>query len=162
MKKLFALLVTMLILLMNTACDPSHIRFTAEELQDIVEIQLIYYNNFDIQKVERSAKRTKPFDFSKMTVIETMSEENLKTFQNHEVLYMGFRIHSEIDSPCGYNLKINFSNGDFATFTITNQYKYSYSARFNSSGELIQYYGDSVITDDTSNEMFKTQLPPWI
>ena len=142
-KRSFIALLLVVLLSFFVGCEQPHwVRLSKERVEDVVEIQLIYYRNPEALKIGEQDTRTIPFDFEKMEIIEIMSEEKAEVF-----LYAFDEVEFEYDyephdSPNGYSLRLLFGNGDFMiiSFDICH-----YSAIFDKDGNLIEFYGRSTI-----------------
>ena len=75
----FTILISLL-LFVFTGCEPSVYRLTEVDCQNILEVQLIYYENPKATKINRQEDRVLPFVFEKMKIIEIMAEDRNSDF----------------------------------------------------------------------------------
>lgn len=61
------------------ACDPNSYYYNYEDLKDsVVAVELIRYDNADAKTLFENRDGVIAFDFTKMELIETLAEEQLK------------------------------------------------------------------------------------
>ena len=157
-KRSFIALLLVVFLLFFTGCEPHWEYLSKERVEDVVEIQLIYYRNPEALEIGKQDTRTIPFDFEKMEIIEIMSEEKAEVFLYNLDGHSFWHDHEPHDSPNGYSLRLLFGNGDFMilSFDICH-----YSAIFDKDGNLIEFYGQSMFDTDGwggVNSFFSTTI----
>lgn len=169
LKKLNATIATIFILLICcftlTACDPSSYYFQPEELSDIVKVELINYNNPQqnhfLSWVPDHTSKLKPFDDSKLSVLETLNEDKITQFTDvlceFHILYKYYAY----DSPNGTCLKLSYSNGDFIIINCNMPSFTGYIGKFTSDGEVAAFIGCFSSSDYFKilvNAYFQTKL----
>lgn len=149
LKKLSVIIATISILLICcltlTACDPGSYYFEPEELSDIVSVELINYNNPEqkhfLSWVPDHTSKLKPFDDSKLSVLETLEEDKIAQFTDVlcecNILYKYYAY----DSPNGTCLKLSYSNGDFLIINCNMPSFAGYIGKFTSGGEVAEFIG---------------------
>ena len=66
-----------LLILYGCIFEPEGYKFDYNDLKDnVISIELIYYDNFDAQIIERKNVE-KSFDFTKMNIIKELDEKHL-------------------------------------------------------------------------------------
>ncbi|MBO5736897.1 MAG: hypothetical protein J6S04_03715 [Clostridia bacterium] len=167
MKKIICFLCLIILTLSFGACDPGSLPITPETLTDITSIELIEYTNPEQKHfnswVPDHSDDLVPFDFSKMTVLETLPEERLTdfkdTFTQTDILYHYYAY----DSPADVCIKANYSNGDF--LIIWANYKRGsftgYIGKFAQDGSISFFWGcfsSLSYYEDLVNNFFTYQI----
>ncbi len=147
MKKIICFLCLVVLTLSFGACDPSTIHASPEYLSDITSIELIEYTNPEQKHfhswVPDHSDDLVPFDFSKMTVLETLPEERHEdfctAFSQADILLTYYAY----DSPADVCIKANHENGDF--LIIWANYKRGsyggYVGEFTQDGSVKYFWG---------------------
>ena len=166
MKKLpMKLLIILVCLVGLTGCDPTAYYHYAnqERVAGIVAVELIYYDNSDVYKINTffSTRQVERFDFDKMTVLETLGEGQMADFlQDLAKVEIWTRwIHA--DSPFGISLRIIYANGDFEVVSVDLNEDLPFFARYNRRGRLRDYIGMFHYEEDFANiinKHFETQI----
>ncbi|MDE6597711.1 MAG: hypothetical protein K2K60_03640 [Clostridia bacterium] len=142
-----------------TACDPIRDHFEHEYLSDVVSVELIKYDNPKQKQlflwVIDHSSQLKPFDNSKVSVLESLDENKISDFIDSLCELDFFSPYYDFDSPKGTCLKLSYSNGDFLIIQSR------YIGKFSPNGEIAEYIGSfsnpntykSVI-----NEYFQTRI----
>ena len=167
-KKIFSvILLSIFLCIFFTACDPPnffHEYVTEEVVQgEIVQINLIYYDNPDVKNINTFARdeeeiRTsmRHFDFDKMTVLETLPEEkNADILQNLTEVFI-VRYYNHPDSPNKTCIQLIYDDG---TFEIISQTRLI--TLYNEDGEVEEYVGMldvSLYFTNIVNDYFNTQI----
>lgn len=156
MKKLFLFFSMILLFLSLSACDPGSYYFSIEDLNlDVISIELVTYENSDqgdfLSWIPNHFDDLTNLDMTKITVIETLSTEEISSFleQLSDVTFLAH--YYAFDSPSDICIKINYANGDFE---ILNCYEHSYIGyvgSYNSDGEVVGYVGCFEGYDDFQN-----------
>lgn len=168
MKKFTSFLATLLIvcsLCAFAACDPGSYKFSREYLSDIVSIELISYDNPEnkhfVSWVPDHTSDLKPFDDSKLSVLETLDEDNfsqlIDTLCECEILYQYYAY----DSPNGICLKLSYSNGDFLIVSCDEVSYAGYIGKFSSDGGVAEFIGCFCSRSDFEalvNDYFLTKI----
>ena len=127
MKKSIILLFFVLTSLVLTGCDPSSYKYNYEDLNsNVVSIELINYENDEAVELFNKRERVKPFDFSKLDVIEVLDNDKksefLLEFSNIKFLL----VWRHLDSPKGESVKINYKDGSFDIICYNSQFSCQY------------------------------------
>lgn len=149
MKKLLALLSVCVMCLTFTACEPIWSEYEYSDLQDTVaDIEIINYDNPKSRPVSYilAKSRNPNFKFNKMTLIETLNEEDCKSFlEDISDKTIGDFVR-RYNSPNGVCFKVNYKNGDFDIISE------KYIGRFSSTGKFLKYIG--VFASDSSDPSY--------
>lgn len=144
MKKSIGLIAAFIILIIGcitlTACDPNRIHLKQEELSDIVSVELVKYDNSK-QKcffswIPDHSSDLKPFDDSKLSVMETLPVDKIPQFIDTLCECDIFSNYYAYDSPNGICFKLSYSNGDFLIVNGKD-----YIGKFSSDGEVAEFIG---------------------
>lgn len=149
------------------ACDPSTYRFEPDELDEVVKVELIAYDNPDQKHffswVPDHTADLKPFDNSAASVLETLDDDKIPDFIDAlcetDVLYWYFAY----DSPNEICLKLTYSDDSF--LIVWSDYKNKsfagYIGKFTADGEVDGFIGSfSALGYYTElvNDFFHTQI----
>ena len=142
-----------------TACDPGSYQFEREELDDVVSVELINYDNpkqkeFSSWVPDHSAD-LKPFDNSKVTVLETLADDKTADFLDELCEIPFLYLYYSYDSPKGICIKLSRSNGDYIIIWS------DYVGEFSSDGEVKWFCGcfsGLSVYKDFVNGYFETQI----
>lgn len=160
-----AILLVLCSLFAFSACDPSEIHLEHEYLADIVNVELINYDN-PKQKhffswVPDHTSDLKPFDDGKVSVLETIEADKISSFIDTlcecPILYWYFAF----DSPNGLCLKLSYSNGDFLIIYCYEKSFAGYIGKFTSSGDVVEFIGSFVsfgCFEILINDYFQTKI----
>lgn len=99
------------------ACDPSIYTIDREQLNDVVNVELIEYDNPNQKHfafwVTDQFDRLVPFQIANATVLETLSADKtadfLESFSQTDI----FHTYYAYDSPKDICLRLNYENGNF-------------------------------------------------
>ncbi len=127
MKKAIILLFLIFSFLPLTGCDPKSYYYSYEDLTANVEsVELINYDNNDAIELFEKRDKVKPFDFSKLYVIEVLPNEKNNEFLI-EFSKIGFMlVWRHLDSPKGESVKINYYDGNFDIICFNVQFSCQY------------------------------------
>ena len=132
-----------LLILYGCIFEPEGYKFDYNDLKDnVISIELIYYDNFDAQIIERKNVE-KSFDFTKMNIIKELDEKHLDEFildmSNIDITM--FDHMSE--TPIGESIKMNYRNGDSVVMSEISKGEktWRFVGRFAKNGELINAIG---------------------
>ena len=147
MKKIICFLCLIILTLSFGACDPGTLTIPPESLAEITSIELIEYTNPEQKHfhswVPDHSDDLVPFDFSKMTVLETLPEERLTDFKDAFTQTDILNLYYAYDSPADVCIKANYSNGDF--LIIWANYKRGsfggYIGKFAQDGSVSSFWG---------------------
>lgn len=159
----FLLSVGLMTVILLTSCiEPESYTFKYNSLKERVTlIELIDYDNPNPTRVSEQSEML-PFDFEKMTVIETLDSEKiddfLKKFSKNYVIYDQYP-----SEALGISIKINFDNGDFVVLSekLIGRELYLFIARFNSEGNIVEYcggFGGRYEFSNLVNTFFETKV----
>ena len=152
-------LCLILIALILSSCDPNHINPSKEELENVVLIELIRYNNPDqkefISWVPDHSDDLASFDNSRVEIIEILDNEKFDdfstAFQSTEILHTYYMC----DSPNGVCIRVNYENGEFLIIGK------DYIGYFSENGEVSSFLGcfsGRFYYTDLVNEFFEYQV----
>ena len=137
-RSILAILILCIIFL--SGCDPSEFRYVYDDLIANVEsVEWIQYDNQDAIELRNNQKKVKSFDFSKMQIIGTLSEENKNDFLLGVSNLVILRLWRHLDSPKGKGVKINYSDGSFDIIC----YEARFSCRYDNLGKVKEVIGGS-------------------
>ncbi len=138
MKKAIIILFLIFNFLSLTGCDPSSYRYNYEDLKNNVSsVELINYDNDNAIVLFEKRNKVKSFDFSKMILIDVLSEEKIDDF------ILGFfeinflLIWKHLDSPQGNSVKLNYNNGSFDIICCM----VDFSCQYDSLGNVKYFIG---------------------
>ena len=101
------------------ACEPVPYSYKIEELKEnVLAVDLIKYNNSDVQRV-RKREAVLPFDFEKVTIIETLDEDEYDDFfrdLDFARFHQNDNISKYYSAPTGVCIMMTYKNGDVAVF----------------------------------------------
>ena len=141
MKKIF-LLISLLITIVLTGCDPSPYYFSKNEyIHKIERIELVKYRN-ESYKIVDPSKVTLKFEHEKVEKIETLEYEKIEDFLN-DFEKIVFHIENEsVNEPTGYCLLWYLKNGNFIVFscTIKGDRAYSMASEFDATDKFLRHY----------------------
>jgi len=153
MKKFFYYLIVSVMIVWSLsfstgAVDPAWYGFSYEYYIDrVVAVELIYYDNDDVGKVPSFScdhAVLKPFDFSKMTVLETLTEGKIPEMLKDLSDVPTFTLDCNEDSPSGQGFRLILADGSFTVFT------WGYKIK---DGETIEYgYTGSYSADGVAED----------
>jgi hypothetical protein len=142
MKK-FLLLISLLITIVLTGCDPSSYYFNKNEYIDKIErIELVKYKNESYKMVDAS-KVTLKFEHEKVEKVHTLEDEKIEDFLD-DFEKIVFHIENDsVNEPTGYCLLWYLKNGNFIVFSCTiikGDRGYSMVSEFDSTEKFIRHY----------------------
>ncbi|MDE7395367.1 MAG: hypothetical protein K2M95_04535 [Clostridiales bacterium] len=149
-----------------SACDPSRYHLKVEDFVDVVDIELINYDN-PTQKhffswVPNHTDDLKPFDASKMTHLENLEPSKTSDFIAALCECEILGKYYAYDSPKGICIKVNFSNGDFLILCGAYEKHNScrYVGEFSADGAVKNFIGcfNGYCFQDLVNDYFETQI----
>ena len=147
MKKFICFLCLLSVCFSLCACDPGSFIVTVEDLDGVVSIELIEYNNSNQKEfnswVPNHFNKLKPFKPENATVIEELQEDKeqdfLDAFMQTDILHTYY----VYDSPKDVCIRLNYANGNF--LIIWANYKeqsYSgYIGEYSSDGTVVSFWG---------------------
>lgn len=147
-KKIIVSILLMISVVLFTSCawDPSPRSIEYEDLKErATTVEFINYENDNAKRV-KEADEVLPFDFDKMTVIETLDEERVDELLvdvANASYWRRFWWYS--DSSSGLGIKINYRNGNFLilSFNYIEEKKIAYDlvTEFDSDGAVVEVIG---------------------
>lgn len=146
MKKILLFFSMILLLMSLSACDPGTFNYNLEDLSlDVISIELVTYENSDQDRflswVPNHFDDLEKLDMTKITVIETLSTEEISSFleQLSNVMFLSY--YYAFDSPSDICVKINYANGDFEILNCREDSYTGYVGSYNSEGEVVEFVG---------------------
>ncbi len=136
MKKILAFVLFISLLFSLFGCDPGYCYFTYET-EEVLSVELIYYDNNSAKELFEQRDKVKNFDFSKATAIDTLPEDKIDGFLSEFSEIMFLYVWRHLDSPKGKCVKINEADGSFAIICLDGEF----SCRYDSSGNVIWFIG---------------------
>lgn len=138
MKKVIVLFIFVLNLLTLTGCDPSSYYYNYEDLNvNVVSIELINYENDDAIELFEKREKVKPFDFSRLDVIEVLANEKNSEFLLEFSKIEFMLVWRHLDSPKGESIKINYEDGSFDVIC----YYVQFSCQYDELGNVKNFIG---------------------
>ena len=160
-----AILLLNICCLMLTGCDPSGYYFSHDDLADVVSVELIQYDNPGQKNfsswVPDHSSDLKPFDDSKVSVLETLDEDQTSGLIDALCEFHILEKYYAYDSPAGLCLKLTYSNGDFLIVSCDEESYKGYIGRFSPDGEVARFIGcfaSSSSFKTLVNDYFQTQI----
>lgn len=129
------------------ACDPASYSINRDNLNNVVSVELIEYQNSDQKHftswVLDQHDKLAPFIPANATVIETLPEEYvsdfLDSFSNTNILHTYYAY----DSPKDICIKLTYTNGNFLIIWANyaeNSYS-GYIGEYSSDGKVLSFWG---------------------
>lgn len=138
MKKIIILFVFIISLLALTGCDPSSYYYSYEDLNsNVVSIELINYENNEAVELFEKREKVKPFNFSKLNVIEVFDNEKNDDFLLEFSKIEFMLVWRHLDSPKGESIKINYKDGSFDVIC----YYVQFSCQYDELGNVKNFIG---------------------
>lgn len=138
MKKTFLFTILLIVMLGLTACDPANFSYKYEELKDsVVRIELINYNNPDVNELFEKRDMVISFDFDKVEIIETLDTGKFEDFllDLSKINFLEYWRHS--DSPKGKSVRIVYESNEFEVIS----YEVVYTGKFDADGKVKRFVG---------------------
>lgn len=147
MKKMVSLMLLVAICFSLYACDPVSYSVNRHELNDVISVELIEYQNSNQKHfttwVPDQYDKLVPFIPANTVVLETLPEENisdfLDAFSNTEILHTYYAY----DSPKDICIRLTYANGDFLIIWANyaeNSYS-GYIGEYSSDGTVLSFWG---------------------
>ena len=148
MKKFIVIFLVMALSFSLVSCDPGSYRVDTDSmLLDVLSVELIEYDNPDqdhfLSWVPDHFDDLKPFDHSRVTVLNTLPEENIeafvKDFGECDILHQYYAY----DSPDDIVIRCNYKNGDFLIIwaDYENQSFGGYIGEYAADGTVKTFWG---------------------
>ncbi len=138
MKKILCLFVFIINLLALIGCDPGSYYYSYEDLNSNVEsIELINYDNDEAVELFEKREKVKPFDFSKLVVIEVLENKKNSDFLLEFSKIKFMLVWRHLDSPKGESIKINYKDGSFDVIC----YYVQFSCQYDEFGNVKNFIG---------------------
>ena len=138
MKKTILIIILIFSLINLTGCDPSAYHYDIEDLKTNVEsIELINYENSEAVELFNKREKVKTFDFSKMNVIDVLSNDNNDDFLEELSKIKFLLVWRHLDSPKGESIKINYYDGSFDIIC----YNVQFSCQYDKLGNVKNFIG---------------------
>ena len=146
MKKAFTLFMILALCFSLASCDPGSFEYDYDVMMETVtSVELITYDNPDVKTVSYflgdDAKYLKDFDFEKMTVVESLPDEELDAFMT-ALCEKSYFIHwTFLNSPAnGYNLKITYSDESFDIIALSEDF----GCHYDKDGKVIDHVANGL------------------
>ena len=161
MKKVFVIILSVILLFCLSACDPTYYYFDYNELTETVDrIELIRYDNSDAKDyLTVKEERLLSFDFEKMEILQILPEEDEEDFllslAGEEVVFLVGGKY--MDSPQGLCVRLVYENGDFEIFAADKEEDsawHPYAGSFFENGEVKRFIGCTLGTSKLIKEYF--------
>ena len=153
-KLIFLILVLCCVMTIFAACDPNRFSFDYEELKEnVVRVELIYYDNPDAKELFEKRDKVIPFDFSKMEIVEVLSENEVDNFLHDLSKRTFLEVWRHLDSPQGYSIRLVYLNEDFEIISCNA----IYSGGFYADGQVKRFIGNG-LNSDLFNKYFETKI----
>lgn len=156
MKKVVCFLMLALACCFWGSCvyDPGRYSIDREALNKTKSIELIDYNNPEqkefITWVPDQFDKLVAFDFSKVSVIETLAEEKINDFLDSFSKMHILHTYYAYNSPNDVCIKVNYENGEF--LIIWANYKRGsfsgYIGEYSQDGKVLSFWGSFCALDD--------------
>ena len=155
MKKVAQFLAFFIIYISLTACEPVWVKFfNYEELKaEVMSVDLIYCDNPNYKYVFNKPHEVKPFDFSKMQVVESLPEQKMDEFFLHLSDFEIAKGGSYLTAPLGYCIRIIYKDGGFEVLSC----QLNFSCGYYADGNVKRVMGSGVGWL-FSNQFFETQI----
>lgn len=148
MKRIVAVILTLVLLLPLYSCDPMPYNFDYQELkQEVIGIELIEYDQPKTKHYTFNMGsfiiKPLPFDEGRATILETLDEDEyddfLRQLSEENILYKWY----SYNSPKDICLRLIYENGNFLVLSCdyANESFHGYVGSYNSEGEVLEYYG---------------------
>jgi hypothetical protein len=164
MKNFTVLIFITLMTFCLVACDPERFHFSHDELkEEIIEVELINYDNINPKIINEESSEILPFDFDKMESVESLGFESIDDFLQ-DLSKIEFHVNlKHSDSPVGISIRAIYSNGDFIIISCEsiNKTGYSFAGLFDSEGNVKDFFGDFTNRRnfvDLVNKYFTTKI----
>ena len=147
MRKIICFILLISFAVVCSACDPQYcyLRLSTEE---VVGINLIYYDNETPQRYRGEEKPFENFDESKVTVLERVSQEQIKEVfaEGIELTYFGdYNASGRYNAMQGLCIVILLANEEFIVFNIDGG---EALVKFNSENVAVDYMGSAIDYED--------------
>lgn len=123
-------------------CDPTWYTYNDFDLSDVTKVELVYYHFEDAtvyNYIGSSTKKILPFDFEKMEIIETLSNEKKEEFLKDLAPLQTWSAH-HADSPSGFSLLLTYSDNSFMIISVLG----NFVCRYNAQGKILDVIGEPV------------------
>ena len=138
MKKAIILFIFIINVLALSGCDPSSYHYNYEDLvENVVSIELINYENDEAAELFEKREKVKPFDFSKLEVIEVLENEKNDQFLSELSKIDFLLVWRHLDSPKGEGIKVNYKDGSFDIIC----YYVQFSCQYDELGNVKEFIG---------------------
>ena len=168
MKKIICFVSLIILCCSLFACDPGSYAINREELNDVISVELIEYDNPNqkefVSWVPDQFDKLVPFEASNATVLETLPTEKIPDFLDSFSKTDILDTYYAYDSPKDICIRLNYSNGNF--LIIWANYAAGtyagYIGEYASDGTVLSFWGSfSGLPDyeDLVDRYFSYQLP---
>ena len=147
MKKIFAIMIAVIICFSICSCDPSSFVVSRDSLDNVISVELIEYANSDQKHfttwVSDQSDKLVPFNLANATILETLPEEKisgfLDAFSTTDILHTYYAY----DSPKDICIRLNYESGGFLIIWANyaeNSYA-GYIGEYSSDGTVSSFWG---------------------
>ena len=164
MKNTILLIVTIILGVLITSCEPVAYYFKNSERNDeIISVELISYTDDDLEVVE-SIDQIEDLKMDNIILLETLNQNDIEEFISDFSYIEFFQEYPHLNKPNGIGVKINYDNGDFVIMTDTFNSEDLYGGHaymYNSDGIFFEYFGGNSWRQDfidIINKYFQTQI----
>ena len=167
MKKAITLILLAVMCCSTCACDPGRAHIDKEDLNNVVSVELIQYENPNqksfITWVPDQSDKLAPFVLDNVTVLETLPAEKIPdffdAFSEKDILYKFYAY----DSPKDVCIRLNYQNGDFLIVwaNYADENHSGYIGEYSADGTVSFFWGSFEALDDYEelvNDFFAYEL----
>ena len=155
-KKPLVIFVLVVICVNIVACEPAWFQFFDYEVlkEEVTKVDLIYYHNPNpVKYVFNKPDRVQDFDFSKVEVVEVLSDEKIDEFLFALAAKEIAKGGKYLNSPRGYCLRVVYRDGNFEILSCQLNFSCGYFP--NGKVRLVMGSGVGYLF---SNQFFETQI----
>lgn len=137
-----------------SSCDPGQYDIDREELNDVVSVELINYDNPEQKKfsswVPDHFRKLKPIDLEKCEVLETLPEDMITDFVDYFSEREILNKYYTYNSPKDICIKLNYSDDSFLILwaDYENESFRGYVGEYTSEGKVLSFWGSFCALSD--------------
>lgn len=147
MKKLFAIMVAVIICFSLCACDPGSFSINSESLNDVVSVELVEYTNPNQKQfsswVPDHFKKLLPFVPANATILECLPSDMIPdfidAFSKTDILHTYYAYNS----PKDICIRLNYENGNFLIIwaNYMDDTYAGYIGEYSPDGTVLSFWG---------------------